>query len=103
MKQKYLAVRPAGSDEWKWATIIVRIAHTQCSLPSGREGLLNGSLFKFKELTLAEYESYIEMDVLLDQPSDDFVIGFENPVLIDTANQAAYELNELDDVFSQPK
>ena len=57
----------------------------------------------FKKLTEAEYESYIEFDSLRERESDDFVIWgtSDSTQRRLEAEQAAFELHELDDVFDQ--
>ena len=105
MKKYRYAARPAGDDEWKWVTTFYRVGHMWCSSPKAEEGHLNTLEYRFKRLTEAEYESYLEMEVLRERDSDEFVIRGVSDEHWEQlrSDQACFELHELDDVFNQPE
>ncbi len=104
MKTRYYAVAPKGSD-WKWVTQFFIIGDMWCSDPV-REGTIDMSSYRFKRLTESEYESYIEMGVLEEIQSAQFVLQglTEGDKAELERRQEAYELrHELDDVFDEQK
>ena len=104
-RKSFFAVAPKGTGEWTWATFFVHIDHMTCSVPSAREGMLDIDNFNYKRLTKAEYESYLEMNVLEYNDSDRFAVPGSVQSTWDemVARQEAFELRELDDVFNQPE
>ncbi len=103
MKGYRYAVRAKGSEEWQWVTTFYRVGHIWCSSPEAKEGKLDTLNFRYKKLTEAEYESYLEMEVLRVRDSDDFVMKGVSDEHWEQlrSEQAAFELHELDDVFNQ--
>ena len=103
MRLVYYAVAPRGTGEYQWVTSFARIDHMWCSLPSGKEGKLDEANFVFKRLTQVEYETYLTMGALYERESDDFCIWgpADSTMRRLEAEQTAFELHELDDVFDQ--
>lgn len=103
VKYLYYAVAPKGTGEVTWVTAFAKIDHMKCSLPSGKEGVLDGNSFTFTPLSEAEYETYIALGSMSPRDSDDFAIWGNTDELMRmyVYQQTAFETGELNDVFDQ--
>jgi hypothetical protein len=62
-------------DDFVYLTTFALVNHIQCSLPSGKEGLLDTVHYIFKPLTLPEFETYIAFETMEVRDSDTFAVS----------------------------
>ncbi len=76
MRHTYYAVaHERDPDDFVYLTTFALMDHIACSLPSGKEGFLDTINYRFKSLTLPEFETYIAFGAMEVRDSDTFAIS----------------------------
>ncbi len=88
VKYAYYAVAERDKPEdFRWLTVFAVLDHMTCSLPKGKEGIMDTLHYLFKPLTKAEFETHIAFDSLVIRDSDNFAIDTSS------IDEAALELS----------
>ena len=103
MKYAYYAVADRNKPEdFRWLTVFAVLDHMTCSLPNGKEGLMDTLHYVFKPLTKAQFDTHIAFESLEIKDSDDFSI-----VVAAEGREAVYkQFNQLvkaEDVVNKQK
>jgi len=76
MTYAYYAVAERDrSEDFRWLTVFAVIDHVTCSLPKGKEGIMDTLHYVFKPLTKAQFDTHIAFESLEVRDSDDFSIA----------------------------
>lgn len=76
VKYAYYAVAERDKPEnFRWLTVFAVLDHMTCSLPKGKEGIMDTLHYVFKPLTKAQFDTHIAFESLEIKDSDDFSIA----------------------------
>jgi hypothetical protein len=101
VKHAYYAVASRNRpDDFRWLTVFAVLDHMTCSLPTGREGVIDTINYVFRHLTKAEFDTHIAFESLEVKDSDHFAIANDDTSIEAFCNR---RIADLDNVLNKSK